>query len=235
VNLWLGRWLGKQARLSEQQSQSLSTWKALPRTKSGAPFNNSRCVVVDVETSGLNLQNDRLISIGAVAVVNGKIVLGDSFYVVLQQTTASNKENILLHGISNTAQTEGVPAADALLGFLKFLGKDTLIAFHVTFDQTMIQRAIRHYLGFSFKHTWIDMAYVMPALNPGLATQYRSLDDWISHFEIRNDARHNALADALVTAQLYQVALDQAGKKGITHVSGLQDLEKAQRWVNHIS
>ena len=167
--------------------------------------------------------------------MNGKIALGDSFSIVLQQLIASHKDNILLHGIGTAAQMEGVPAADALLSFLDFLGKDPLIAFHVTFDQTMIQRAIRHYLGFSFKHPWVDMAYIMPALNPGLASQLRSLDDWISQFKIRNDARHNALADALVTAQLFQVGLAQANKKAIFDFSGLHDLEKAQRWVDSVT
>jgi DNA polymerase-3 subunit epsilon len=162
-------------------------------------------------------------------------VLGDSFSVVLQQPTISHKENILLHGIGGAEQTEGVPAADALLAFLGYLHKDPLIAFHVTFDKTMIQRALRRYLNISFNHPWLDMAYVMPALNPPLATHYRSLDDWIAHFDIRNDARHNALADALVTAQLLQVALAQARKKNIADFSGLLDLEKAQRWVSSVS
>lgn len=218
-----------------QQQQRLKDWQDLPHPKMDAAFDARRCVVVDVETSGLNLLEDRLISIGAVAVLSGQIVLGDSFYVVLQQATISDKENILLHGIGGSAQTEGVPATDALLSFLDYLGKDTLIAFHVTFDQTMIRRALRQYLGISFKHPWLDMAYVMPALNPVLAARHRSLDDWITHFDIRNDARHNALADALVTAQLFQIALDQAGKKNITDFAGLHNLEKAQRWVNGAS
>ena len=157
------------------------------------------------------------------------------FSIVLQQSTASHKDNILLHGIGTAAQMEGVPAADALLSFLDYLRKDPLIAFHVTFDQTMIQRAIRHYLGFSFKHPWVDMAYIMPALNPALASQHRSLDDWITQFKIRNDARHNALADALVTAQLFQVGLAQANKKAISDFSGLRDLDKAQRWVDSVT
>ncbi len=234
---WLMRWLGNSPspQLTAQQQQLLSVWKDLPRAVLDAPLSSARCVVVDVETSGLNLREDRLISIGAVAVVNGQVALGDSFYVVLQQPTVSHKDNILLHGIGSAAQTDGVPAADALLAFLDFLRKDPLIAFHVTFDQTMIQRAIRQYLGFSFKHPWADMAYVMPALNPGLAAQHRSLDDWITRFGIRNDARHNALADALVTAQLFQVALAQARKKNITNFDGMLDLEKAQRWVNSVS
>jgi DNA polymerase-3 subunit epsilon len=105
----------------------------------------------------------------------------------------------------------------------------------VTFDQTMILSALRQYLGFSLTHPWIDMAYIMPALNPGLASQHRSLDDWITHFNIRNEARHNALADALVTAQLLQVSLAQAGNRNISNFAQLRDLEKAQRWVNSIS
>lgn len=232
---WLFRWLGRRPPMSLEQQLRLDEWTALPRAAPKLPLNGSRCVVVDVETSGLNLWEDRLISIGAVAVVNGKIDLGDSFYVVLQQATASCKENILLHGIGGAAQSEGVPAPDALLDFLDYLRKDPLVAFHVTFDQTMIRRAMRSYLGFSFRHSWSDMAYVMPALNPDLAARFRSLDDWNSHFDIHNEARHNALADALVTAQLFQVGMVQAGKKNITDFAGLRDLEKAQRWVNEIS
>ncbi|MBI3479867.1 MAG: 3'-5' exonuclease [Nitrosomonadales bacterium] len=231
----LARWFGGCAELTAQQRQRLEAWQALPRAARDVPFRNRRCVVVDVETSGLNLMEDHLISIGAVAVVNGQIAIGDSFAVVLQQATASHKDNILLHGIGGAAQTEGVPAADALLDFLDYLGKDPLVAFHVTFDQTMIQRALRQYLGMTFRHPWLDMAYLMPALNPALAGRYRSLDDWIDHFTIRNDARHNALADALVTAQLFMTALAQADKKNITDFAGLLDLEKAQRWISGVN
>lgn len=231
----LMRWIGRGPQLSEPQQQRLAAWEALPVESLGLPVAEARYVVVDVETSGLNLLDDRLISIGAVAVVNGKIALGDSFYVVLQQQAASEKGNILLHGIGTSEQLEGVQPAEALLAFLDFLGKAPLIAFHVTFDETMIRRALSEYLGLSFKHPWLDLAYVMPGLNPPLARQYRALDDWIGHFGIRIDVRHNALADALATAQLLQVAIAQAGTKGIADYAGLRDLEKAQRWVAGVS
>ena len=228
---WLARLLGNKPQLSLQQQQSLSTWQKLPSASLKAPFNSARYVVVDVETSGLSLSRDRLISIGAVAVTNGQIALGDSFSVVLQQANASHKKNILLHGISSSAQTEGVPAANALLAFLEFLRKDPLIAFHVAFDRTMIRRAVREYLGCSFNHPWADMACIMPALYPALAGRYGSLDDWISHFHISNDARHDALSDALVTAQLFQIVVARARKIQITNFSGLRDLEKTRYWT----
>ncbi|MFZ3019524.1 MAG: 3'-5' exonuclease [Gallionella sp.] len=231
----LARWFGSKPQLSQRQQQRLAAWQDSPRAALDQPVTQSRCVVVDVETSGLDLMRDKLISIGAVAVVNGKIALGDSFYVVLQQRAASDKSNILLHGIGKTEQLEGELPAEALLGFLEYLGKDPLVAFHVTFDETMIRRAMRDYLGLSFKHPWLDLAYVMPGLNQPLARKYRALDDWTGHFGIRIDARHNALADALATAQLLQLAHAQAGRKGISDYAGLRDLEKAQRWVSGVS
>ncbi len=99
--------LASKQQLNPQQQQRLDAWAALPRAVLETPVSESRCVVVDVETSGLSLQEDTLISIGAVAVVNGKVALGDSFYVVLQQQAASEKGNILLHGIGTAEQLEG--------------------------------------------------------------------------------------------------------------------------------
>lgn len=229
---WFLRLFPARPGLSDQQRLRLTGCRGLPRAAQNLPPKDARCVVVDVETSGLNLWEDSLISIGAVAVAGGKIDLGDSFYVVLQQPSPSGKRNILLHGIGGAAQAAGRPPADALLDFLDYLRGDPLIAFHVEFDRTMIRRAISQHLGFSFRHPWLDMAYLMPALNPGIAC--RSLDDWAARFSIANHARHNALADAQATAQLFQVALAQAAKKRITDFAGLHDLEKAQRWVNRV-
>ncbi len=231
----LTRWFRRKPQLSPEQLRRFAAWQELPPVALDVPVGATRCVVVDVETTGLNLMQDRLISIGAVAVVNGKVALGDSFYVVLQQRAASEKGNILLHGIGTSAQLEGELPAEALLAFLEYLGKSPLIAFHVTFDETMIKRALRDYLGLNFKHPWLDLAYVMPGLHPPLARKYRALDDWIGHFGIRIDARHNALADALATAQLFQVAHAHALIKDISSYAGLHDLEKAQRWVSAVS
>jgi DNA polymerase-3 subunit epsilon len=229
---WFTNLFGRNPELTPEQESRLAAWRALPDIGPGAELESARFVVVDVETSGLILAKDRLIAIGAVAVRAGRIDVGDSFEVVLQQHTVSDRENILIHGIGASAQSGGMPPRDALLAFLEYLGKDPLIAFHVVFDETMIRRAMQQFLGFDFKHRWLDLAYAMPALNPELSKKYRALDDWQNYFHIQNYARHNALADAQSTAQLFLVALRQASRQRITRYKGLMDLEKAQRWVN---
>jgi len=229
---WLSALFSHKPQLDPDLEARLAAWKALPAIGRNANLASDRFVVVDVETSGLILAKDRLIAIGAVAVRAGKIDIGDSFEVILQQETASNKDNILIHGIGGSAQMGGMPPQEALLAFLEYLGKSPLVAFHVVFDETMIRRALQQFIGINFKHDWLDLAYAVPALNPELSKKYRSLDHWQGHFHIQNYARHNALADALSTAQLFLIAMEQGRRHRLTHFKGLVDLEKAQRWVN---
>lgn len=228
---WLEQLFPKKPELTPQQAERLAAWQTLPTPQQDRPNNASRYVVVDVESSGLDTTRDHLIAIGAVAVTHGHIQLNDSLEIVLQQTRASDKANILIHGIGGTTQREGMPPADALLNFLEFLGKDPLIAFHVAFDQAMINRALKTFLGIKFEHAWVDLAYVAPALHPRIARSTRALDDWMRLFQIRNYARHNALADALATAELYLVMQPLLTSHGAENFRDVKTLE--QNWYRH--
>jgi DNA polymerase-3 subunit epsilon len=218
--------------LDDHASRRLADWQALPQETPQVALDQGRFVVVDVESTGLDLTRDRLIAIGAVGVREGRIRLDDSFEVVLRQERVSSKDNILIHGIGGEAQREGLPPVEALLAFLAYLGKSPLVAFHVTFDETMIRRALRDHLGVNLKHAWLDLAYVMPGLLPEYARRYRALDDWTGHFAIANYARHSALADALATAQLLLAAMNLGRARDSLSYASLRDLEKAQRWLS---
>jgi DNA polymerase-3 subunit epsilon len=212
----IGWLLGRGARLSAQQASRLETWRRHEEPDLDASQRHPRYVVVDVESSGLDVHHDRLIAIGAVAVVGSAIVLADSFYAVLRQDTASSDDNILVHGIGGSAQTGAGDPCEALLGFLEYAGKAPLVGFHSPFDEIMIRRAIRRYLGESFRRSWVDLAWLAPALVPapvgnGRGRRPKGLDDWMRAFGIVNISRHHAFADALATAQLLQVLLHRAG------------------------
>jgi DNA polymerase-3 subunit epsilon len=226
---WLSRLFGAKTELSAFEQARLSAWRALPVPDMQTPIESSRYVVVDVESSGLNIKKDRLIAIGAVAIVNGRIELADSLDIVLQQSSVSNKDNILIHGIGGTAQREGVPAADALLTFLEYLGKDGLVAFHAGFDEAMITGALKTFLGFKFAHVWTDLAYIAPALYPQKASSHRSLDHWMGLFGIANYARHSALADAIATAELMLALSRRMKAMDVKNMRDMRAMERQQR------
>lgn len=228
---WLGRVFGKSPHLSLTQRASLDGFQALPGCDAGTLLNTCRFVVVDVESTGLNLLSDRLIAIGAVTVTHGLLELGQGFEVVLQQNTPSSVENILIHGIGGTEQITGRNPVDALLQFLQFAGNSPLVAYHADFDRTMLARATKSFLGTVIDNPWIDLALIAPCLYPEMATGRRALDDWTAAFNIENPNRHNAVADALATAQLLLPMLARAHANGESRVRDLIQMEKDQRWL----
>jgi DNA polymerase III subunit epsilon len=169
------------------------------------PQGEVRWVMVDVETSGLDAHSDRLLAIAAVALRVDtdrrlEIVLADSFEVVLQQETVSDRDNILLHGIGQQRQRDGVVPERALSAFAQFVGEAPLLAFHSAFDRTLIDRCGQRYLGQRLRNPWLDVADLCAVTHE--TVRARSLDDWMAHFGIRCAARHQASADALATAEL---------------------------------
>ncbi len=189
--------------LEVDQAWRLQHWRALPMPELERELDEIRMVVLDVETSGFSLRRDQLIAIGASTIVNGRVILKESFEIILKQASISSKENILIHGIGKSAQENGLEPVEALLRFLEYIRKDVLIAFHVGFDLPMIDKALKKYLGVSIaNHIWLDAAFVAPIIYPDYARSHRSLDHWTELFEIRNMSRHNAAADALATAEL---------------------------------
>lgn len=228
---WLRRLWRKPAPLSAEQVASLAACQRMLPCHSDALLATQRLVVVDVESTGLNVFSDKLIAIGAVSIEAHVIRLNQSFEIVLQQSSPSSVDNILIHGIGGTAQTTGKNPADALLEFLSYLGNAPLVAYHAGFDRSMIDRATRSFLGMTLQNTWIDLALVAPALFPQSAGGRHALDDWTGLFSIENPNRHNAVADACATAQLLLVLLAQAERQGLTRLQELIQLEKDQRWL----
>jgi DNA polymerase-3 subunit epsilon len=215
---WLARLLGRR-ELPPDLALRLAAWRRLPAPDPATVAR--RWVVVDTETSGLDTARSNLISIGAVAIEDDAIVVAPSFEVVLRQEIASSRENIELHGVGAAAQAAGEDPPHALVCFLEFARKDPLIGYHVTFDAAFLRRAIKAQLGMRFHGEWLDIAVLAPLKFPDFARSQHGLDGWLARFGIEPGARHNALADAYATAQLFQITARSAARDGQTRLRDL--------------
>lgn len=233
---WLQRLFGRGPVLDARQQQALEQYRAQPAVAESSPLAALRFVVADVETTGLDPMADRLISIGAVDLSCGKIPLDSAFETVFRQPSASPDTNILIHGIDGTTQLAGLEPAAAMLKFLDYAQHAPVAGFHAGFDRMMIERASRHAIGAVPSNIWLDLARLAPALFPDMdSKKEHSLDDWLEKFGIANHARHNALADALATAQLLQVVLAQAMARGAATLADLMRIEQEQRWLAQLN
>jgi DNA polymerase III subunit epsilon len=194
---------------------------------------DTRWVVLDCESSGLDPHSDRLLSIGAVGVRAGTIILGDAFSVLLRQSRASAPDNILVHGIGDTDQLSGESPERALSAFDAFAGDAPLAGFHTSFDQALLERAFREVTARAWRRRWLDLALLAPVLFPKLARGRTALDDWLAVFEIDHPARHDALADAYATAQLLLVLLRAARDQGLNNVGAIRRAAGSRKWLPH--
>jgi DNA polymerase-3 subunit epsilon len=220
----LGCWLSRGSGLPPHLADAVEVWRKLPAPDLDRPLTDLRWVVVDTESSGLDPARDRLLSVGACAVRNQVLRLNEIFEVCIRQTRPSEDDNILVHGISASAQLAGEDAAQALVAFLEFLRGDQPVAFHAAFDATLTARALRTVLGVKLRRRWFDAEEMVCALFPHEPGQNRSLDHWLARFGIPGYSRHDALSDAIATAELLLIALEQASAQGIRTARELQRL-----------
>ena len=236
---WLPNWL-RRRRIREALEPSLRARlrRLRKETNTGLaqmlrqPLSMARLVAVDLETTGLSMHRDRVISIGAVAVRARTIRHDDCFECYLRQEQASPVNNILFHRIGGQQQLGGVEPATGVLEYLEFLGNSAAVAFRAEFDRAILGRETAAVLGVRPRSPIIDLAVLLPALFPDTGND--TLDDWLRHFNFLSPARHHALGDAYCHAALLLVVLERATRAGLNTVGDLKDVERAQRWLGKV-
>ena len=181
-----------------------------------------RWVVVDLETTGLNLNKDVVLSIGAVVIEDGAIDFRQQFERTLQRPDHSVGPSVLIHGLGPSAIAAGSDPVEALLDFMEFVGDSPLLAFHAPFDQHMLGRALKTSLGYRLQHPFLDVADMAPLVCPQAHIREAGLDDWIEHFKLHVGERHHASADALATAELALILFSRARQQQIHSPLNLQ-------------
>ncbi len=171
--------------------------KGLPEKVSETNF-----VVLYTETTGFDLRNDRILSIGALRIKNGSIAAKEAFEVFLKQNTFDAK-TVEIHGILKKGKVEQVSELEGLKILLNLLKNAVLVAHHVRFDVGMINEALKRNGLPKLMNRELDTSVLY---NRSLSKSKRktnghfSLDELSEQFDIPRTDRHTALGDAYITA-----------------------------------
>lgn len=197
--------------------------KALPTAE--------RWVVLDLETTGLDPRRDRIVEIGAVAVIGGAISLADSFACVIADSGTVSAANRAIHGVTASEQTDGRALARALESLLEWMQDAPLVGFHTTFDIGFLQNALRasgnSVESKSFGQRYLDLAVIAPLVFPKLPA--KNLAEWSAALQLPIRKQHRAVADALTTAHLLQRILCAAPTSTF---AALATMQSGRRWLS---
>lgn len=221
-------WLRPASPPVSAQVQQRLTQLPVVTELSECSLREQRWVVLDLETTGLNLHKDRVLSIGAVVIEDGAIDFAQQFERTLQCRELKISPSVLIHGLAPSAIAAGSDPAEALLELMEFIGDSPVLAFHAPFDQHMLGRALKEHLGHKLQHVFLDVADIAPLVCPQAQIREAGLDDWIEWFKLEVFERHNASADALATAELALILFSRARAQQIHSPLNLQ--QRLSQW-----
>ena len=177
-----------------------------------------RFVVLDSETTGLNPRVDRFVTIGAIAVQNGEIVLDDAFGALIR--VDENTSSVTVHGVTRDESRAGVDEAEALEGFLDYLGDGVIVGHHIDHDIGTFDAAYERQWGFRMANRSLDTMDLTLHLEKDGAFAGRpairrfTLDALCDMFGVIPHDRHTATGDAFITAQIFLRLVRLASRHG---------------------
>lgn len=157
-------------------------------------------VCLDIETTGLSPKKGaKIIEIGAVKVINGKLVSRFSALINPEQKLPQKIEE--LTGITNEELKDKEVYGKVLPTFYKFIGNLPVIMHNSKFDWN---RFLLHYfksVGIIAKNRSIDTLAISKRINKDLTSH--KLNILADKYNIKQTAHHRAYDDAYVTARIY--------------------------------
>jgi len=177
--------------------------------------------VFDVETTGLELsKGDEVVSIGAVRVVNGRVLPLETFERLVNPGRPIPPESVRFHGVTDADVADKPPLSIVLPQFFRFAAGAVLVAHNAAFDMTAIGRAAAA-CGLVFDHPVLDTLLISAWLDPEEADH--SLDGIAARMELVLTARHNALGDALTEAAILVRQFERLEARGIDRFGPLAE------------
>jgi len=171
-------------------------------------------LVLDTETTGLDVNGDRVVSIGCLRLVGGRLYRATSFDRLVNPGMAIPPRSTAIHGITDPMVADA-PAFPEVYAALDDLMAGTVVVGHqIAFDLAMLRtECARHGCVWSEPPT-LDTLLLATALLPELSTA--SLDAVAAELGVSVHGRHTALGDSLVTAEVFASLLPRLADRGVT-------------------
>ncbi|MCA9731219.1 hypothetical protein KC799_03765 [candidate division KSB1 bacterium] len=177
------------------------------------PLSSLSYTVFDTETTGLDPSGgDEIISIGAVRIVNGRLLATETFDQLIDPGRTMTAESVKVHGITQDMLTGQPVAKDVLPRFFKFAKETILVAHNAAFDLKFLQMKEKE-SGVVFENPVLDTLLLSSIIHKN--QKQHNLDALCQRFDVKNIGRHSALGDALATAEVFLKIIPFLEKAGI--------------------
>ena len=156
--------------------------------------------VFDTETTGLRPAEDEIIAIGAVRIVNSRLLRQETFDRLIDPGRPVDPASTRVHGISSE-MLAGQPTIDEVLPLFARFAEDTVLVGHnVGFDLRFLELNEAR-TGVRFTQPVLDTLLISAVVQP--EEEDHSLEAIAARLGVSVVGRHTALGDAILTGEIF--------------------------------
>jgi DNA polymerase-3 subunit epsilon len=104
-------------------------------------------VALDCEATGLSVQRDEIISIGAVRIAGNRLLTSERLELLVKPSREISADAVRVHGLRERDVAQGLDIDEAMQRLMRFIGSRPLVGYFLDFDLGLINRAIFPMLG----------------------------------------------------------------------------------------
>lgn len=157
-------------------------------------------VFLDIETTGLDVEKDRIIEVGSIKVSGEKEVMFQRL-IKTEIEVPDVIEN--LTGINGSKlSSEGIELKQCIAEFMEFIGKSDLIGYNIRFDIKFLNKALSDLALAPIHNKTIDL--MQEAKKRNMFQINYKLETTLREYGLDQTVQHRALKDAKLIYQLYK-------------------------------
>ena len=162
---------------------------------------NNAYVVIDIETTGLSAEKDRIIEIAAILVRDG--IIAETLQMLICQERQLPPDIVELTKITDEMlERDGIPIKEAMEKLVTFVAERPIVCHNAKFDCGFLMAEAKRCQIRLFRSQCTDTLYL--AKNRVSGVSHYALQDLCQHFGIEISETHRALSDCKLTFMLYE-------------------------------
>lgn len=217
-NWLIGYEAKRKSQLKKAPPGALRDFLSVPFPTLNTPIDKVKILAVDFETTGLDAKLDKLLSVGFVALEQQQISLKSSYHQIIKTQAQLEESNVIIHHITDSQKEKGQALATVVEVLLKALAGNVMLVHFARIEKQFLSQACLELYGMAPVFPMIDTLVLAKRRLDKRDVAYDPSELRLTHlrnkFDLPEFHAHNALNDAIATAELFMAQMSKANRDG---------------------
>ena len=207
-----------QAKLKMAKHPLIQSFYSHELPDKNTPLNEVEFLAIDYETTGLNIDKDEIITIGAVPFTLNRIYLNRARHWTVRPRQKLNEDSVIIHGITHSDIMDAPDLSEIMADVLEIMHGKVMVVHYRKIERELLDKALRRRINEGIEFPVIDTMTLEQLIQhrdsgglwnwiKGKKPQSVRLGQSRQRYSLPPYTPHHALTDAIATAELFQAQI----------------------------